>query len=124
MGNTPNLALPYPEDTEPLGNMSAAVQALATALDALTYRPKILRGTVTFTIVTTGTTVVSAISFPAGVFAAAPRVMIAIRDPASNAPQNFSVGTRVITATACDLLGVRVAGAAASLTADWIAVGS
>lgn len=33
MGNTARLALPYPEDTDPLANMAAAVEALANALD-------------------------------------------------------------------------------------------
>lgn len=34
MGNTANIALPYPENTDPLANMAAAVQALANAIDA------------------------------------------------------------------------------------------
>lgn len=33
MGSTAKLALPYPEDTDPLANMAAAVEALANALD-------------------------------------------------------------------------------------------
>lgn len=34
MGNTARLALPYPENTDPLANMAAAIQALANAIDA------------------------------------------------------------------------------------------
>lgn len=34
MGNTANLALPYPENTDPLANMALAVKALAEAIDA------------------------------------------------------------------------------------------
>lgn len=33
MANTPKLALPYPVNTDPLANMAAAMQSLATALD-------------------------------------------------------------------------------------------
>lgn len=33
MGNTANLSLPYPENTDPLANMAAAIQALAAAID-------------------------------------------------------------------------------------------
>lgn len=33
MGNTANLSLPYPENTDPLANMAAAIQALANAID-------------------------------------------------------------------------------------------
>lgn len=34
MGATPNLGLPYPENTDPLANMAAAIQALASAIDS------------------------------------------------------------------------------------------
>lgn len=39
MGNTANRGLPYPENTDPLANMAAAVQALANALDG--QRPSV-----------------------------------------------------------------------------------
>lgn len=35
MGNTANLALPYPENTDPLANVAAAIQALANAIDTV-----------------------------------------------------------------------------------------
>jgi hypothetical protein len=39
MGTTANLGLPYPENTDPLANMAAAVQALASAVDAASGDP-------------------------------------------------------------------------------------
>lgn len=35
MGTTANLGLPYPENTDPLANVAAAIQALAAAIDTL-----------------------------------------------------------------------------------------
>lgn len=35
MGNTANLALPYPDNTDPLANAAAAIQSLAEAIDAM-----------------------------------------------------------------------------------------
>jgi hypothetical protein len=48
MGNTANLVLPYPENTDPVANMAAAVQALANAIDAA-HPAKWKRGAVTGT---------------------------------------------------------------------------
>lgn len=35
MGNTPVLGLPYMEDTDPLANVAAAIEALATAVESV-----------------------------------------------------------------------------------------
>lgn len=79
-------------------------------------------GSELLTIVSTGTPVLKAVTFPAGWFSAAPNVVVSITDPSSNAPQNFGAGAQTATASGVTLVGVRVGGAAPAMRISWIAV--
>lgn len=116
-GTTTIRAFPIPLDADPFADGALAVRNLANALDKL-----VQSGTATLNIVTTGVTVTAAVTF-ATAYAVAPHVVVGIVNPASNAPQNFSWGAATVTTTGFTLLGVRTAGAAATMTLHWEAVG-
>lgn len=114
MGSTPKLALPYPEDTDPLANMAAAVEALANALDVI---PRAQGGTVAWPGAAAGVNVGVAVVFPRA-FTAAPVVVGVLSD------SRVVMAPSAITAAGFTFNGRNLSAAAAGAgTGYWIAYG-
>lgn len=109
MGNTANLVLPYPEDTDPLANMAAAVEALATALDGYLYRTQRFYVAVTMPAgsIAVSKVIVFPIAFPVGTV---PVVLTSVATVAV-AP-GYYAGAYSVTNTGCSVRADKLVGAA------------
>lgn len=117
MGTTPR-GYRYMEPTDPLATVDDKIKNLALDVDAKLRRFE--RGSITLNIAATGTPVTQVINFNAA-FVLPPTMAITLFNPASNAPQNFSWACASVTETQFTIIGVRVGGAAPTMSLYWLA---
>jgi hypothetical protein len=115
--NTPK-GYPYPLGTDRVTDGDDSIHALATAVD--TRAGVGTAGTVS-TPVPGGVNIQTsvAVTFPAGLFTAAPSVIATV---GGGAPQQAACSWSAVTATGCTLWGVRLSGGAVATTIAYHAV--
>lgn len=106
------------DDADPVADLALGIRNLAA--DVNNKVGLVASGSVTINIGATGTPVSAAVTFPAGLFTAAPDVQVSLSG--STAPQNFSPPSAAgVTNTGCNIWVTRTAGAAASINVAWTA---
>jgi hypothetical protein len=106
MGNTANRGFPYPENTDPLASMAAAIQALANAVDT-----NVQVFTVSVTV-TAGTTFQSKnITFPVA-FPAGTTPVVVCQSGAAVSAAGYYADAYSVTNTGCTIRVDKVVGGA------------
>lgn len=114
MGATTTKGYPYPVGTDRVMDGDNAIQALAEAVD--THLGRTASGQAQVNIVTGGTPVSTAVTFPVGRFNAAP---VAVATVQTSAPQNNQASVVSVTASGFTLWMSRTT--AGTMTGHWIA---
>lgn len=109
----------YPVDGDAVSSQAATVQSLADTLETRLRRGRVASGNTAVTTVTLNVVAQQAITFPAGLFTAAPTV---IARAETSAPHNVFGGAVNITTSGCNLQAVKTAGALGVVTVHWVAI--